>query len=153
MIQQTRMVTLHVAAVCAGVLRDCGYRRAARMAARRIRPKRTREAQCWPLLRWSSPMPRCQSWQMCSAAQVMQQLDTAEAQAAAGEAAGAELSLVVDGRALGVLLADAAVKRRLLALGTRCAAVVCCRVSPLQKALVTRLVSAFHQGLGLIRAS
>ena len=99
------------------------------------------------------PMPRCQSLHVCPAAQVMQQLDTAEAQAAAGEAAGAELSLVVDGRALGVLLAEAAVKRRLLALGTRCAAVVCCRVSPLQKALVTRLVRAFVQGLGLMRAN
>ena len=98
-------------------------------------------------------MPSCQNLHTCSAAQVMQQLDTAEAQAVAGEAAGAELSLVVDGRALGVLLADAAVKKRLLALGTSCAAVVCCRVSPLQKALVTRLVSAFVQGLGLIRAT
>lgn len=77
------------------------------------------------------------------AVQVLQQLDTAEALAAAGEGAGAELSLVLDGRALGVLLGEASIKRRLLALGTRCAAVVCCRVSPLQKALVTRLVNFF----------
>ena len=72
--------------------------------------------------------------------QVMQQLDSAEAEAEAGARERAELALVVDGRALGVLLGAPAAKARLLALGTRCAAVVCCRVSPLQKALVTRLV-------------
>jgi len=78
------------------------------------------------------PAPRC--------VQVMQQLDSAEAEAEAGARERAELALVVDGRALGVLLGEPAAKARMLALGTRCAAVVCCRVSPLQKALVTRLV-------------
>lgn len=49
-----------------------------------------------------------------------------------------ELSLVIDGKALAVLLHSR--REELLRLGVACRAVICCRVSPLQKALVTRWV-------------
>ncbi|KAI0034026.1 phospholipid-translocating P-type ATPase [Vararia minispora EC-137] len=48
--------------------------------------------------------------------------------------------LVIDGRALEDALADEKHKHLLLRLGVLCQAVVCCRVSPKQKALVVRLV-------------
>ena len=48
-------------------------------------------------------------------------------------------ALVIDGAALESALGDD-LKLTLLDVGQRCRAVVCCRVSPLQKALVTRLV-------------
>lgn len=48
--------------------------------------------------------------------------------------------LVIDGTALGYALADDRHKKLLLALGTQCEGVICCRVSPLQKALIVRLV-------------
>ncbi|KAH7889506.1 hypothetical protein F5I97DRAFT_1844721 [Phlebopus sp. FC_14] len=48
--------------------------------------------------------------------------------------------LVIDGAALGHALSDDRHKRLLLRLGTQCEAVICCRVSPLQKALVVKLV-------------
>ncbi|KAF9227701.1 phospholipid-translocating P-type ATPase [Gyrodon lividus] len=48
--------------------------------------------------------------------------------------------LVIDGTALGHALSDDQDKQLLLRLGTRCEGVICCRVSPLQKALVVKLV-------------
>ncbi|OBZ69329.1 Phospholipid-transporting ATPase DNF1 [Grifola frondosa] len=48
--------------------------------------------------------------------------------------------LVIDGSALGFALADERHKRLLLRLAMQCEGVICCRVSPLQKALVVRLV-------------
>jgi phospholipid-translocating ATPase len=48
--------------------------------------------------------------------------------------------LVIDGAALSTALADDEHKRLLLSLGTQCEGVICCRVSPLQKALVVKLV-------------
>ncbi|KAG9318662.1 hypothetical protein JVU11DRAFT_755 [Chiua virens] len=48
--------------------------------------------------------------------------------------------LVIDGTALGHALSDDQTKRLLLNLGTQCEGVICCRVSPLQKALVVKLV-------------
>ncbi len=52
---------------------------------------------------------------------------------------GTQYALIIDGKALA-----AALTKRLapvfLRVGLRCAAVVCCRVSPLQKAMVTQLV-------------
>ncbi|KIJ69189.1 hypothetical protein HYDPIDRAFT_144965 [Hydnomerulius pinastri MD-312] len=48
--------------------------------------------------------------------------------------------LVIDGTALGYALSDDQNKQLLLRLGTRCEGVICCRVSPLQKALVVKLV-------------
>ncbi|KAG6376326.1 hypothetical protein JVT61DRAFT_2307 [Boletus reticuloceps] len=48
--------------------------------------------------------------------------------------------LVIDGTALSHALVDDRNKQLLLHLGTRCEGVICCRVSPLQKALVVKLV-------------
>ncbi|KAG8217697.1 hypothetical protein J3R82DRAFT_5853 [Butyriboletus roseoflavus] len=48
--------------------------------------------------------------------------------------------LIIDGTALSYALSDDQNKRLLLYLGTRCEGVICCRVSPLQKALVVKLV-------------
>jgi len=56
-----------------------------------------------------------------------------------GDRPGQLYSLVVDGAGLEAAL-DPDVSPRFLELGTKCQAVVCCRVSPLQKALVTKLV-------------
>ena len=53
--------------------------------------------------------------------------------------AGPQHALVIDGKALSYALADR-LAPLLLRVGLRCAAVVCCRVSPLQKAQVTMLV-------------
>ncbi|KAJ3022211.1 hypothetical protein HKX48_006733 [Thoreauomyces humboldtii] len=49
------------------------------------------------------------------------------------------LALVIDGRTLEYALEDD-IKLTFLALATMCRAVICCRVSPLQKALVVKLV-------------
>ncbi|KAJ3163744.1 hypothetical protein HDU88_006236 [Geranomyces variabilis] len=49
------------------------------------------------------------------------------------------LALVIDGRTLEYALEDD-IKHTFLALATMCRAVICCRVSPLQKALVVKLV-------------
>ncbi|GJJ12412.1 hypothetical protein Clacol_006654 [Clathrus columnatus] len=48
--------------------------------------------------------------------------------------------LVIDGLALGHALDSPSTKELLLKIGLRCEAVICCRVSPLQKALVVRLI-------------
>ncbi|KAL4247497.1 Phospholipid-transporting ATPase [Abortiporus biennis] len=53
--------------------------------------------------------------------------------------------LVIDGAALGDALGDEAHKHLLLRLAMQCEGVICCRVSPLQKALVVKLVK---DGLG-----
>ncbi|GAA5931924.1 uncharacterized protein JCM15063_001604 [Sporobolomyces koalae] len=53
--------------------------------------------------------------------------------------------LVIDGSSLRHAFAEAWTKDLLLELATRCKAVVCCRTSPLQKALIVRLVK---DGLG-----
>ncbi|KII88208.1 hypothetical protein PLICRDRAFT_175835 [Plicaturopsis crispa FD-325 SS-3] len=53
--------------------------------------------------------------------------------------------LVIDGSALGYALGDDEHKALLLRLATLCEGVICCRVSPLQKALVVKLVK---DGLG-----
>ncbi|GIL66626.1 hypothetical protein Vafri_20112 [Volvox africanus] len=53
----------------------------------------------------------------------------------------ANAALIIDGKALSYALAPA-VAPLLLCVGLRCSAVVCCRVSPLQKSQVTALVRA-----------
>ncbi|KAF9076326.1 phospholipid-translocating ATPase [Rhodocollybia butyracea] len=53
--------------------------------------------------------------------------------------------LVIDGTALGYALADEMNKDILLRLAMLCEGVICCRVSPLQKALVVKMVK---EGLG-----
>ena len=52
---------------------------------------------------------------------------------------GVETCLVIDGRSLSFALEED-LAPRFLQLGSGCTSVVCCRVSPLQKALVTKLV-------------
>lgn len=49
------------------------------------------------------------------------------------------LALVIDGKSLGFAL-EADLEDYLLIIGTLCKAVICCRVSPLQKALVVKMV-------------
>jgi phospholipid-translocating ATPase len=53
--------------------------------------------------------------------------------------------LVIDGASLQHAFAEDFTKELLLSLATRCKAVICCRVSPLQKALIVKLVK---EGLG-----
>lgn len=53
--------------------------------------------------------------------------------------------LVIEGTALTHALSEPFSKDLLLELATRCQAVICCRTSPLQKALIVRLV---REGLG-----
>lgn len=53
--------------------------------------------------------------------------------------------LVIDGGSLQHALAEDYSKELLLKLATRCKSVICCRVSPLQKALIVKLVK---EGLG-----
>lgn len=48
--------------------------------------------------------------------------------------------LVIEGTALDLALSDEESKRLLLRLAMQCEAVICCRVSPLQKALIVKLV-------------
>jgi hypothetical protein len=55
--------------------------------------------------------------------------------------------LVIDGAALDHALADDDHKALLLRLATQCEGVICCRVSPLQKALVVKMVK---DGLGVM---
>ncbi|XP_062003085.1 probable phospholipid-transporting ATPase 5 [Rosa rugosa] len=56
----------------------------------------------------------------------------------------AAFALIIDGKTLTYAL-DADMKHLFLELAVDCASVICCRVSPKQKALVTRLV---RQGTG-----
>lgn len=53
--------------------------------------------------------------------------------------------LVIDGSSLGHAFEEEFTKDLLLELSTRCKAVICCRTSPLQKALIVKLVK---EGLG-----
>ncbi|KAI3728061.1 hypothetical protein L6452_16689 [Arctium lappa] len=52
------------------------------------------------------------------------------------------LALVVDGKALEIALTND-IRDRFLQLAVSCASVICCRVSPKQKALITRLVKRY----------
>ncbi|EPQ26950.1 uncharacterized protein PFL1_05585 [Pseudozyma flocculosa PF-1] len=56
-------------------------------------------------------------------------------------------ALVIDGTALGHALSEEFSKDLLLKISTQCRAVICCRVSPLQKALIVRLIK---DGLGVM---
>lgn len=56
-------------------------------------------------------------------------------------------ALVIDGSALGHALSEEFSKELLLHISTRCKSVICCRVSPLQKALIVRLIK---DGLGVM---
>ncbi|KAJ3017312.1 hypothetical protein HKX48_003626 [Thoreauomyces humboldtii] len=56
------------------------------------------------------------------------------------ESEASSTALVIDGAALAVTLSDPTGRAELLRLSTRCASVICCRVSPLQKAQIVTLV-------------
>lgn len=56
-----------------------------------------------------------------------------------GDFISGQYALVIDGYTLKYALEDPC-KSLLLELGCRCKSVLCCRVSPLQKALIVRLV-------------
>jgi phospholipid-translocating ATPase len=56
--------------------------------------------------------------------------------------AKASFAVVIDGDTLRYAL-DGELKRLFLDLGTQCETVVCCRVSPAQKALTVKMVRAF----------
>ncbi|XP_024989606.1 phospholipid-transporting ATPase 3 isoform X2 [Cynara cardunculus var. scolymus] len=62
-----------------------------------------------------------------------------EAQSIIHGSSGQKLSLLIDGKCLMYAL-DPSLRSTLLSLSLSCSSVVCCRVSPLQKAQVTRLV-------------
>ncbi|XP_057853489.2 probable phospholipid-transporting ATPase 12 isoform X3 [Cryptomeria japonica] len=49
-------------------------------------------------------------------------------------------AVIIDGKALGFVLSDENLKKMFLTLSLQCDSVICCRVSPKQKALVTELV-------------
>eukprot|EP01018_Ginkgo_biloba_P009003 Gb_36306 [translate_table: standard] len=49
-------------------------------------------------------------------------------------------AIIIDGKSLGLVLSDHNLKGMFLTLALRCDSVICCRVSPKQKALVTELV-------------
>jgi phospholipid-transporting ATPase len=72
-------------------------------------------------------------------ASVKQQLQAGLIDAEAAKLLDADIGMVIDGRSLTLALTEE-LSASFLALGTHCAAVICCRVSPLQKALVTTLV-------------
>eukprot|EP01134_Creolimax_fragrantissima_P001479 CFRG1479T1 len=59
-----------------------------------------------------------------------------------------EMALVIDGNALGYALDDE-LKIDLLEIAEQCASVVCCRVSPIQKALVVKLVKENREAITL----
>ncbi|KAI7889242.1 uncharacterized protein EV154DRAFT_604236 [Mucor mucedo] len=55
-----------------------------------------------------------------------------------------ENALIIEGSALVHIFETAESKEKLLEIAIRCKSVVCCRVSPLQKALVVQLVRKYH---------
>lgn len=63
-----------------------------------------------------------------------------------GQRAGG-YALIIDGTALGHALSEEFSRELLLDISTQCKAVICCRVSPLQKALIVRLIK---DGLGVM---
>ncbi|XP_071426676.1 phospholipid-transporting ATPase VB isoform X1 [Pithys albifrons albifrons] len=66
----------------------------------------------------------------------------------APEAPGAHFGLVIDGRTLSLAL-QGGLEEKLLALAGQCRSVLCCRSTPLQKAMVVRLVRRRLRGMAL----
>lgn len=56
------------------------------------------------------------------------------------KAANAKKSLLVEGESLRMILLDESLKAAFLKISKDCESVVCCRVTPKQKALVVRLI-------------
>ncbi|GMI99964.1 Aminophospholipid ATPase 9 [Hibiscus trionum] len=70
---------------------------------------------------------------------VLEQIASGKAQVSALSAMAEAFALIIDGKSLAYALEDD-MKQNFLALAIGCASVICCRSSPKQKALVTRLV-------------
>ncbi|KAF3560205.1 hypothetical protein F2Q69_00013204 [Brassica cretica] len=75
-----------------------------------------------------------------------------EAQLYMHTVAGPKLALVIDGKCLMYAL-DPSLRVTLLSLSLNCTSVVCCRVSPLQKAQVTSLVRKGAKKITLVRGN
>ncbi|CAI5481750.1 unnamed protein product [Closterium sp. Yama58-4] len=69
-------------------------------------------------------------------------LSAKSAATASGASLAAPHALIIDGKALAHVLADAALRSDFLRAALACASVICCRVSPKQKAQVTELVGS-----------
>ncbi|CAI5496802.1 unnamed protein product [Closterium sp. Naga37s-1] len=69
-------------------------------------------------------------------------LSAKSAAMAPGASHAAPHALIIDGKALAHVLADAALRSDFLRAALACASVICCRVSPKQKAQVTELVGS-----------
>ncbi|PSR91224.1 Phospholipid-transporting ATPase 9 [Actinidia chinensis var. chinensis] len=72
---------------------------------------------------------------------VLQQISEGKAQVTASSESSQAFALIIDGKSLVYALEDD-MKNLFLELAVGCASVICCRSSPKQKALVTRLVKA-----------
>ncbi|KAL4348065.1 hypothetical protein GQ457_17G016630 [Hibiscus cannabinus] len=72
---------------------------------------------------------------------VLEQIASGKAQVSALSAMSEAFALIIDGKSLAYALEDD-MKKNFLDLAIGCASVICCRSSPKQKALVTRLVKS-----------
>ncbi|KAL1189640.1 Phospholipid-transporting ATPase 10 [Cardamine amara subsp. amara] len=79
--------------------------------------------------------------ELASRESVVMQLEEGKALLAASGASSEAFALIIDGKSLTYALEDE-IKKTFLDLATGCASVICCRSSPKQKALVTRLVKS-----------
>jgi phospholipid-translocating ATPase len=79
--------------------------------------------------------------ELASRESVVMQLQEGKALLAASGASSEAFALIIDGKSLTYALEDE-IKKMFLDLATSCASVICCRSSPKQKALVTRLVKS-----------
>ncbi|XVF42961.1 hypothetical protein PTKIN_Ptkin02bG0001900 [Pterospermum kingtungense] len=70
---------------------------------------------------------------------VLEQISQGKVQVTASSASSEAFALIIDGKSLAYALEDN-MKKLFLELAISCASVICCRSSPKQKALVTRLV-------------
>ncbi|XP_008243138.1 PREDICTED: putative phospholipid-transporting ATPase 9 [Prunus mume] len=78
---------------------------------------------------------------MASKRSVIHQITRGKAQLTASGGASEAFALIIDGKSLAYALEDD-IKKMFLDLAIGCASVICCRSSPKQKALVTRLVKS-----------
>lgn len=86
------------------------------------------------------------AFEKASKESVLSQINEGLAQVAASKSSSEILALIIDGKSLVYALKDD-MKKMFLELAVGCASVICCRSSPKQKALVTRLVK---DGIGKI---
>ncbi|CAI7795274.1 unnamed protein product [Closterium sp. NIES-53] len=91
-----------------------------------------------------SPIPSSPTlpFQFAASAIRAQILSAKSAATTPGASLAAPHALIIDGKALAHVLADAALRSDFLRAALACASVICCRVSPKQKAQVTELVGS-----------